>query len=167
LLHWAKGQMNGTVTENSNFNLNMMLEELMFLYMPLIKNKDINIELKTEYHGLVVADKNQINLVLRNLIDNAIKFTPIGGKIVLVIRPVKAEINFSIENETQHNHEITMDNLRGEKIAVSTYGTQNESGVGLGLLLCHDYIKNNGSVIQTDLNGNMIKFSFHLASLAS
>ncbi len=162
LLHWAKGQMNGMVIEESNFSLNSMLEELMLLYIPLIKKKDIKIELNIEYKGLVAADQNQINLVVRNLIDNAIKFTPIGGKIEFTVRLVNAAIFFSIENEIQNEHEIMMDNLQGEKIAASTFGTQNERGVGLGLLLCHEYIKNNGSVLHIDLNGNMIQFSFHL-----
>lgn len=165
LLHWAKGQMNGMVTENGNFSLKSILEEVMLLYMPLIKKKDIKIELNIEYQGLVVADQNQINLVLRNLIDNAIKFTPLGGKIIFTIHSVNATIFFSIENEIQNEHEIMMDNLRGEKIAASTFGTQNERGVGLGLLLCHEYIKNNGGILHTDLNGNMIKFSFYLHSI--
>lgn len=166
LLHWAKGQMNGMVIENSNFSLNSMLEELLLLYKPLINKKDIQIALNIEYQGLVTADQNQINLVLRNLIDNAIKFTPIGGQIVFTIRPVKAAIIFSIENEVQNDHQIMMENLQGEKIAASTFGTQNERGVGLGLLLCHEYIKNNGSVLHTDLNGNRIKFSFQLHSVS-
>lgn len=169
LLHWAKGQMNGIVTANSNFSLKLMLEELMPLYLPLIKKKAIQIALNIEYQGLVVADQNQINLVLRNLIDNSIKFTPVGGKIILMIRQEKTMVTFSIENEIQSDHGIKMDHLSGEKIATSTYGTQNERGVGLGLQLCHEYINNNGSVLHTNLNENKIKFSFQLpsASLAS
>lgn len=167
VLHWAKNQMNGIVTVSSNFSLKLMLEELMLLYMPLINKKEIKIALHIEHQGFVVADQNQINLVLRNLIDNAIKFTPIGGKIALMIREEKDAIIFSIENETQNDDEIMMDNLRGEKIATSTHGTQNERGVGLGLLLCHEYVKNNGSELHTDLNGNMIKFSFHLPAAST
>lgn len=162
LLHWAKGQMNGVITEDTNFDLSLMLEELIFLYLPLIKNKDIKLEMNLETQSLVVADPNQINLVLRNLIDNAIKFTPIGGKIIFYIQPLNEEITFSIENEIQENQEVNLANLKGEKIATSTFGTQNESGVGLGLLLCHEYIKKNGSVLHTDIKKNRLKFSFSL-----
>jgi signal transduction histidine kinase len=136
----------------------------MLLYLPLIKKKDIKTELFIECEGQVVADQGQINLVLRNLIDNAIKFTLVGGKIIFTIRPANEAIFFSIENEIQNEQEIVMDNLRGKKIAASTFGTQNERGVGLGLLLCHEYIENNGSVLHTDLNGNVLKFSFYLPS---
>ncbi|MCY1517144.1 Adaptive-response sensory-kinase SasA [compost metagenome] len=162
LLHWAKGQMEGMVTEDGNFDLSILLEEQILLYMPLIKKKEIQIERHIEYDGPVAADQNQINLVLRNLTDNAIKFTPVGGKIVFMICRSEASVLFSIENEVPHSNEIMIDNLRGEKMATSTFGTQNERGVGLGLLLCHEYVRNNGSVLHPELNGNRIKFSFQL-----
>lgn len=162
LLHWAKGQMNGLITEDNNFSLKSMLEELTLLYIPLVKKKDIDIISNIEYQSEVNADQNQINLVLRNLIDNAIKFTPIGGKIELKVRRLETSIFISIENEIQNEREVMMENMRGQKIAASTFGTRNERGVGLGLLLCHEYVQNNGSELHTVLNGNRISFSFNL-----
>lgn len=96
---------------------------------------------------------------MRNLINNAIKFGPIAGKILFHIQPLNEKIRFSIGNE---NQEINLANLWGEKIANSTFGTQNESDVGLGLLLAHEYIKKNGSVLHTEINEEMVKFSFEL-----
>lgn len=162
LLHWAKDQMNGMVTQLDNFSLKLMLDELIPLYTPLIKMKAIRIQMNIEDEGMVVADRDQINLVIRNLIDNAIKFTPIGGKIDFTLLPIDATIFFSIENEIDSQTEIVMENLQGEKIVTSTYGTKNERGVGLGLLLCHEYINNNNSMLQIDLDGKVIKFSFSL-----
>lgn len=160
LLHWAKDQMNGMVTQRDNFSLKLMLDELIPLYTPLIKMKAIRIQMNIEDEGMVVADRDQINLVIRNLIDNAIKFTPIGGKIDITLLPIDATIFFSIDNEIDSQTEIVMENLQGEKIVTSTYGTKNERGVGLGLLLCHEYI--NNSMLQIDLDGKVIKFSFSL-----
>ncbi|WAC39580.1 sensor histidine kinase [Pedobacter sp. SL55] len=162
LLHWAKGQMDGTVTEPTYFSLTKMLEEQLLLYAPLIKKKNIEVILDMIDQSEVIADQNQINLVIRNLIDNAIKFTPIGGKIKFEIKAANEGTKFTIENELQDAHAVVMANMQGGKIANSTYGTANERGVGLGLLLCHEYISNNNSVLETHLAGNKISFSFKL-----
>lgn len=163
LLYWAQGQMNGMVTQVDSFSLKKLFDELMLLYLPLIKKKEILVELNIEDQGLVTADQNQINLVIRNLIDNAIKFTPIGGKIEFNLRSISQEVFFSIENEIQPGLEIEIENLHGKKIAPSTYGTQNERGVGLGLLLCYEYVKNNGGILQVSTYENKVKFEFGLS----
>lgn len=162
LLYWAQGQMNGINTQIDVFSLKKLFDELMLLYLPLVKKKNIRIELNADEQHLVAADQNQINLVLRNLIDNAIKFTPIGGNIACAMYIVQNKVHFSIENEIQSGSAVEVNNLKGNQIAHSTYGTQNERGVGLGLLLCYEYIKNNGGALQASTLGNKVKFSFTL-----
>jgi signal transduction histidine kinase len=162
LLHWAQSQMKGSVTEMQNFELKTSLDELLLLYLPLAKKKSICLEQHIEVNGMVYADRNQINLVLRNLIDNAIKFTPLSGKISFVIQSTNEGVRFVVENEIANEVQIDMDNIVGKKMAISTPGTQNEHGVGLGLLLCKEYVKNNGGTFHADLIGNKIKFSFVL-----
>jgi len=162
LLYWAQAQMNGIITQIGQFNYKSLLEELLFLYLPLIKPKQINIQSKIEYDGLVSADQNQINLVIRNLIDNAIKFTPIGGAISVTLTVKDEKAVFEIENEIDDANEINLENLSGTQIAAAAYGTKNERGVGLGLLLCNEYVRNNGDSIKVELKENRIKFSFAL-----
>lgn len=162
LLHWAQGQMNGLVSQLETFELKTLLDELLLLYKPLVKNKQIDLEFNMDDNGTVTADLNQINLVVRNLIDNAIKFTPLAGKIIFTIQSRSNEISFAIENEVSNQLEVDIDSLQGDKIAASTRGTQNERGVGLGLQLCKEYIKSNGGTFHSTLSGNRIRFSFTL-----
>ena len=165
LLYWAKEQMNGSSTHPEAFSLTGLLEELMFVYLPLAQNKNINVN--TEFVGTAVttfADLNQVKLVLRNLIDNAIKFTPQGENIQLQltysINDVAVCIANSITEETSQRFAAISDS----QISEPSYGTANERGVGLGLQLCREYVKSNGSELKTNIEGNQIFFSFSLAN---
>ena len=94
----------------------------------------------------VFADNEMVKLVLRNLLSNAIKFSHSREKIILdsisdngqVVVYVK-DHGLGISNENQSKI-FKYDNL-------STYGTSNEKGMGLGLLLCKDFIESNGGKI--------------------
>lgn len=162
LLHWAQSQMNGLVTRKENFDLKFSLDELLLLYLPLVNEKGIQLEQHIHDHSRVIADQNQINLVLRNLIDNAIKFTPLGGRISLTLQATLEGVLFAIENEVANRLQLNIENMTGDKIAKATPGSKNEQGVGLGLLLCKEYVKNNGGKFNTHLTESSIRFSFIL-----
>jgi signal transduction histidine kinase len=162
LLHWAHGQMKGLITDVSQFKAKALLEELLLLYVPLIKKKNIRIVLLAEEEIEVLADENQIHLVLRNLIDNAIKFTPVHGRITIALKSTAQRANFNIQNEVANLKEVQMEQLVGDKITNAAYGTQNEKGIGLGLLLCYEYVKNNGDQLKVDLTPEGIAFSFSI-----
>ncbi|WP_306567976.1 sensor histidine kinase [Flavobacterium lindanitolerans] len=112
-----------------------------------------------EDNSIISADRNQVSLVLRNLIDNAIKFTPLGGRIWFILQSIPEGVQFSAENEVADNPGIDIDNRIGNKMASATRGTGNEQGVGLGLILCQEYVKNNGGTFQVDQKENRIRFS--------
>ncbi len=162
LLQWAKSQMDGSKTIAQTFDINIIIEELVTIYLPLIKQKSIQIELKLNEDGKVVADQNQINLVIRNLIDNAIKFTPINGQITIAVENMLDKVKIKVSNKIHPNHKIKIEDLTGDKIATSTLGTDNEKGVGLGLLLCHEYLQHNHSELHKEINNQQISFWFLL-----
>ncbi len=164
LLYWAQSQMDGLVTRKDSFELKPVLDELLLLYLPLIKQKGIHLEQLVTDNGVITADRNQISLVLRNLIDNAIKFTPSDGRIWFTLQAISEGVRFSVENEAEGHLDIDMDRMNGNKMAIATPGTRNEQGVGLGLLLCKEYIKNNGGTFLIDRKENKIRFSFLLPS---
>ncbi|RZK48916.1 MAG: histidine kinase [Pedobacter sp.] len=165
LLHWAKGQMEGTSTQLQTFELKAQIEELYAIYLPLIKQKEINFELQLAENGLVHADPNQIQLVIRNLLDNAIKFTPVGGAMSCTLHREENHWVCTISNVLAADHLPKHENLLGEKIANSTLGTQNEKGVGLGLLLCREYLSIHGSTLQYLIKDRQIQFSFALKAV--
>jgi signal transduction histidine kinase len=162
LLYWAKSQMDGIKIEATQFELKQLIEELLLVYAPLLHNKQIHKIL--EFDGLfpVYADENQVKLIIRNLIDNVIKFTPKRGKVMLSLKSsatgVKVEISNSVA-DLKNIEDLDSKQLHDFK---ATYGTENERGVGLGLHLCREYIKSNGGDLKIKTDGDMISFSFTL-----
>lgn len=159
LLHWAQSQMDGLITQKDSFELKAVFDELLVLYLPLIKQKGIQLEQLVEGDSIISADRNQVSLVLRNLIDNAIKFTPLSGRIWFTLQSIPEGVQFLAENEVADNPGIDIDNRIGNKMASATRGTGNEQGVGLGLILCQEYVKNNGGTFQVHQKENRIRFS--------
>ena len=100
------------------------------------------------------ADKNMITTVIRNIVVNAVKFTHSGGQVVIRAEKKDTEIIVSIADtgigiaETMRNRIFEVDYNK------STVGTANESGTGLGLVLCKEYVIRNGGRIwfETDLD---------------
>ncbi len=159
LLYWAQSQMGGMVTSRESFELKPVFDELLLLYLPLAKQKGIQMEQLANDSGAITADRNQISLVLRNLVDNAIKFTPPGGRIWFSLQAAAEGMRFSVENEAEGNLDLDMDRMNGDQMANATRGTGNELGVGLGLVLCKDYVKNNGGTFHIGRKDNRIRFS--------
>ncbi len=155
LLYWAQSQMGGMVTSSERFELEPVFDELLLLYLPLAKQKGIRIEQLVKETGAIAADRNQVSLVLRNLIDNAIKFTPPAGRIWFELQATAEGVRFSVENEIKGNIDIDKMNRMGN----ATRGTGNEMGVGLGLVLCKEYVRNNGGTFHIGTDDNRIKFS--------
>ena len=93
------------------------------------------------------ADSNTINLVIRNLITNAIKFTNDGGEIVLASEEKGNELVVSIKDNGIGMTEDITKKLFDKVNPYSTRGTANEKGTGLGLILCKEFVEKNGGRI--------------------
>ncbi len=109
--------------------------------------KDISIvnEINEEYY--VKADKEMVNLVLRNLFLNAIKFSNRGAEIKINVARKNSEIETCIKDHGIGMDADKLNSLFNDKIQSAAIGTENERGSGLGLLLCKDFIeKSNGKI---------------------
>jgi len=162
LLYWAKNQMDGIKIEATNFELKQLIEELLLVYAPLLHNKQIQEVLELNGLFTVYADENQIKLIIRNLIDNAIKFTPKRGKVSLSLKLSSTGVDVEISNSVADLKSIEDLGSKPLHDFKATYGTENERGVGLGLHLCREYIKSNGGDLKIKTDGDMIFFSFTL-----
>jgi len=164
LLEWSRLQMNRVTIVPSLFLLSDVSKKSMNVLMPVAAEKDIELQ---EQNSPVqaYADANMVDAVIRNLVNNAIKFTPQGGTITL-----------SFEAHEQKNIAIThiqdsgvgMDKATAKKLFhmsenVSTRGTEGEEGTGLGLLLCAELIdRNNGTISVKSEKGKGSTFTFTL-----
>jgi two-component system sensor histidine kinase/response regulator len=162
LLEWAKTQNETIKVEKKKFLFNDIVSYTLDYLKSNLTKKNITIknELKKEY--FVYADERMIETVTRNLISNAIKYTPTNGEITIQA----STINFKILEIDIIDNGIGMpkdvlDNLFQINKNVKRPGTDGESSSGLGLLLCKEFVeKNNGKISATSFDGKGSTFRF-------
>ncbi|WP_285058050.1 sensor histidine kinase [Pedobacter ginsengisoli] len=162
LLYWAKGQMEMPGSNPEDFDLEAMAERLILVYQPLSMSKNVQLITSTSGSCNVFADVNEINLVLRNLIDNAIKFSPQNSVIRIVMEQQDSKVQISVCNAAQESRAAKLETLLDPMEFSSTPGTNNEQGIGLGLLLCREYIQLNGGDMQVVARDHQVIISFSL-----
>ncbi len=157
LVSWSKTQMEGARAQLVRLNVNDALTAGLSIEKNLSLKKGVNLEINCEEDIFVVADRNMFELVIRNLVNNAIKFTPISGLVHVSAARKDLECVICISDNG-----LGIDPEQQEKLfqlnAASTYGTNNERGVGVGLLLCKEF---------TDLQGGKIWFESKLGEGSS
>jgi signal transduction histidine kinase len=128
---------------------------------PLARQKSIDIQVDVEEIINVFADIETINLVIRNLLSNAIKFTPCNGKIIVKACDDGEKVVVSVEDNGVGMDPGVLESLFKPDIFFTTYGTENEKGSGLGLILCKDFVeKNGGNIIVESESGKGSRFIF-------
>lgn len=148
MLQWSKIQQNLV-----NFNLEPVVlahvaNDSYSLYSDVIKNKGIKADIDIPNNLLVYADVNILQTVLRNLISNATKFTPRGGRID--ITATKTSNNFVEVIVRDTGIGMTpelLENIFRPDVSTGRRGTDNEPSTGLGLLLCKEFIEKQGGQI--------------------
>lgn len=147
LLSWGHTQMNGSVTKPSIMALESLVSENIKLLSEIAKKKSIKIVSELVENTLTWSDSNQIDIVVRNLISNALKFTPQNGMITISARERDNLWEVSIKDTGVGMDKITVKNLFEKNSNITTYGTANEKGTGLGLALCKEMVEKNGGNI--------------------
>jgi signal transduction histidine kinase len=167
LLGWARSQMQGIVATPSVFNLTSLAEEKLELLNEIAKNKEITLVNAIKPNQMVKADKNQIGVVLQNLITNAIKFTHKGGFVTLDTVTNQEEVMVRISDTGIGMSKEDLAKLFQIEINFTSKGTANEKGTGLGLLLCKEFVEKNGGKILVDSKENEgTTFSFTVKNAA-
>lgn len=147
LLIWSRVQNGKIEFAPTTVKVNELLFDSKMILDPIATSKQIELQWNTEKEITALLDKNMITSVIQNLVTNAVKFTPRGGKVK--ISSTAGEKNFSIEVADSG---IGMDEKRMNELfrldKNSTYkGTDNESGSGLGLIICKEFIEKHGGSI--------------------
>lgn len=147
LLTWGQTQMNGAVTKPSVVGIESMVKDSIHLLSETAQNKSIKLVSQVPTNTMVWSDSDQIDIVIRNLISNALKFTPENGMVTISAQEKGQYWQVSIRDTG-----IGMDDKTIEKIFAinsnhTTYGTNNEKGTGLGLSLCKEMVEKNGGSI--------------------
>ena len=146
LLAWSRLQQNGSILEKIEFHINSLVQEVVDLYQPVAKHKDIKINFEKDWHNPIVnADPNQIRTVLRNLISNAIKFSPEKSDVKVVTTIEEGKVNLSVTDSGKGISEAELQKIKDPHQVYSSRGTSGEMGTGVGLLLSFDFLKKHGS----------------------
>lgn len=149
LLYWSKGQLDGIIINKELFNLNELVEEKINLYKNITKNKDIILVNNIPSNCIVYSDKNIIDLILRNLISNSIKFCKQGNYISVYHSYLPNDICIYIKDTGIGIEKNQLQNIFTKKVIV-TRGTNHEKGTGLGLILCKEFIEKIGGNISLE-----------------
>jgi PAS domain S-box-containing protein len=163
LLNWSQFHSNVFIIEPAYFTINTLIKENIELFVSTANQKSVKISLKSDGIFTVFADKESVNLVIRNLISNAIKFTPNGGDVIISLSESTDKINIMVSDTGVGMEKATVSTLLNSKTFFSSEGTNNEKGSGLGLLLCKEFIEKNDSELFADsIPGKGSRFWFAL-----
>ena len=147
LLNWAIIQTGNMVFKPELFNLTTCIESTVSNLVPTALSKNISILFNPAGEVFSYADPNMIQLVLRNLIGNAIKYTFRGGTIEVKVDSSGHKTVISIADNGIGMNEEVRKSLFVQNKTSSKYGTENEKGTGLGLVLCKEFIdKHKGEI---------------------
>jgi len=167
LLVWAKTQMNGSTIKPKNLNVGTLVNENIELLTPIAEKKFITLTSNLPTDIISFSDRDHLDIVLRNLLSNGIKFTKLNGKVVVNSKMLGhkyvimvTDTGVGMSNEAQ----AKIFNINSTK---STYGTNMEKGTGLGLSLSKEMIESNGGEIWVESkigHGTTIFFTIPLKS---
>jgi signal transduction histidine kinase len=162
LLDWTLLQMDKLNLQPTRIDLQKMVDENIQL-LGSVPNKQIILHNKVRAGTIGYADSNTVNLVLRNLMTNAIKFTNDGGKVIISAVDRETELLISVEDNGVGMNDDVLKILFDKTAPYTTRGTANEKGTGLGLILCKEFVeKNGGKIFVESEEGKGSKFSFTL-----
>ena len=147
LLLWARAQSDRVKFNPKIFPVRAIINESLFVQKENYKKKFIDVKVNLDEEIEVYADQDQLNIVVRNLISNAIKFTPENGNILIEGTIKGNEFILKIKDSGVGISPGDKENLFKIDKSVSTVGTDGEKGTGLGLILCKEFIENHNGKI--------------------
>ena len=156
LLEWSKNQLGRIEYKPEKLKLRSIADNSCQLVQLNAQNKEISILNQIDEEILVLADKNMLMTIIRNLLGNALKYTPRGGKITISsedsitnphqIKVLISDTGIGIPVELQHKIFKIDENF-------STPGTDKEKGSGLGLIICKEFVEKHGGRIWCQSDG--------------
>ncbi|MFA9391707.1 MAG: ATP-binding protein [Prolixibacteraceae bacterium] len=163
LLEWARMQQNTITFNPGSFKLKKIMEEVLELLQDKANQKEITIVSLVDEKVLVYADENMLKTVLRNLISNGLKFTRAMGKVEIRVEETENQTIIQVKDTGIGMDPEILANLFSLESNTTTPGTCNETGTGLGLLICKEFIqKHNGEIRVESKIGKGSIFSFSL-----
>ena len=163
LLIWARSQQ-GKITYNPTISdLSFIAEDVQNLLNGNAKEKEIDLQISIPPKTMAFFDSDLLNIVVRNLVANAIKFTYPQGVIYVWVESREYDITLYVEDNGEGISAENIEKITNINTFYSTFGTQDETGSGLGLKLCIEFLRLHNSQLHIESTpGKGSKFSFNL-----
>jgi signal transduction histidine kinase len=163
LLLWGRVQKNAVKLTYESTIVRELLIQTISLISETAAKKKISVEIVCDEFLKAVLDREMIAIVLRNLISNAIKFSTVGGKILVTALLEIDQIRISITDYGVGISDDIIPKLFRLDENVSTVGTNGEQGSGMGLILCNDIVKkHNGEISVRSKEGRGSTFTIQI-----
>jgi signal transduction histidine kinase len=150
LLEWATKSKYLNKFESERIDLSEIISNNIPLFKSSTTLKSINLEINQGKQTYIQGNLNMINSILRNIVSNAVKYTPLGGTIIITTERVLKIIRLTVSDTGQGIQPEIINSLFEYGVNQSTIGTNGEVGSGLGLVLCKELVTNNEGVIKIE-----------------
>lgn len=151
LLAWARLQTDKLKMNPERFSLSEEVDKNVQLLQTLAQQKQVEIQVELDNEKIMVeADKQMLSTIIRNLLTNAIKFSDAGDQVVLEVTRTDSGIKLSVQDEGIGMPAEVREHIFNPNDRPKRSGTDKESGTGLGLLLCKEFIEAHNGEIQVD-----------------
>jgi signal transduction histidine kinase len=167
LLYWAKSQMDGIQANPAGFDVQKVIEQNVTLLKERAAEKKVLVT-GGELTGpeTVYADETMIDIVIRNLVENAVKFSEAGDTVAVSAKKKESFAVIMVKDNGKGIPEEAQAKIFDKFSSYTTFGTASEKGSGLGLLLCKELVeKNNGTIWFESKAGIGSSFYFSIPSL--
>lgn len=154
LLTWSKSQFTQLKTEPQSVSLKSITQSLETEFANQISQKGLKSIISIEEELKATVDPNHLEIILRNLIQNAIKFSSSGGVIELKAKRDHGNVLLEVSDHGLGMDKTQLKNLFDVNTHFSTPGTLNEKGTGLGMLIVNDFVRENNGKLEVESEPN-------------
>ena len=150
LLYWGRSQADELKISPVKFDVGELVRDVNSLYMHMATQKEIDLKVESPEQLEAYADKALINIVVRNLVSNAIKFTPKKGMVRLQVGREGDRVRFTVSDNGVGMEKGVLESFKKFGQLDPSPGTDSEIGTGLGLQLAMDLVEKNGGILQIE-----------------
>jgi PAS domain S-box-containing protein len=147
MLEWSRSQAGSMLFQPEKINLKELIQKNLSSLFDHASGKKITLKFNIAGNLQVNADKNMLNTILRNLINNALKYTHTGGAVTVGAKNENDSVIITVKDTGTGIEKRDFDKLFRTDIKFSQPGTEHEGGTGLGLLLCKEFVEKHGGRI--------------------
>ena len=150
LVQWARSQTGQIQWSPGKIDIRDIVKENIEILNDTALKKNVRLHSEIKKPSFVYADENMINIIVRNLISNGLKYTPDGGEVRISARDSDEFVELIISDTGIGMGKEDIEKLFRIDVHHTTRGTSEETGTGLGLILCKKFIEKNGGKIQVE-----------------